>query len=205
MTLTATQGSGVALLRGMRDLLALRMPPILTELETAYPLTLPDPASVYVGQMPDLVGDWPQVGVMVEASTLEAMVSPCYRADHTVVLTITAAEAISQYDLINIYLDGETLKGRLADGGTNQYVAHAFAIAAIENAATGVVQTNGIITGAGLTPGADYYLDDVPGDYCLAAAIPDADGEIVQKIGYAISTTQLVFEPEMEIELTVPA
>jgi hypothetical protein len=92
MTLTATQGSGVALLRGMRDLLALRMPPILTELATAYTLTLPSPASVYVGQMPDLLGDWPQVGVMVEASTLESMVSPCYRADHTVVLTVTAAE-----------------------------------------------------------------------------------------------------------------
>lgn len=92
MTLTATQGSGVALLRGMRTLLVARMPAILTELATAYDLTLPDPASVYVGQMPDLLGEWPQVGVMVEATALEAMVSPCYRADHTVVLTITAAE-----------------------------------------------------------------------------------------------------------------
>lgn len=116
-------------------------------------------------------------------------------------VTITAAEAISQWDLINIYLDGATLKGRKADGGTNKYVAHAYAPAAIDSAAEGTVYSDGWITGVGLTPGADYYLDNVAGAYCLAAAIPASTGEIVQKIGYAVSATQLVFAPEAEIEL----
>ena len=116
-------------------------------------------------------------------------------------VTITAAGTLSQYNLINIYLDEATVKGRKADGGTNKYPAHAWAIAAITDTETGIVQTNGIITGSGLTPGAEYFLDDTAGAYCLVAGIPSGTGKLFQKIGYAISETELVFEPEQDIEL----
>lgn len=115
-------------------------------------------------------------------------------------VTVTAAEALSQYDLVNIYLDGATLKARKADGGTNKYIAHGFCPAAIESAAMGTVQTNGTMTGTGLTPGSDYFLSATPGAY--ATTPPEAGaGKISQKIGYAISDTVIVFEPEIEIEM----
>ena len=116
-------------------------------------------------------------------------------------VTVTAGENVSQYDLANIYDDGGTLKGRKADGGTNKYVCHGFFTAAGTTGNTVVVQTNGWITGAGLTIGADYFLSATPGAYCLAASVPSGAGKIVQKIGYAVSTTEMEFEPEQEIEL----
>lgn len=114
---------------------------------------------------------------------------------------VTASENLSQWDLVNIYDDSGTLKARKADGGTNKYVAHAFCPSSIDSASTGNVQMDGIITGTGLTPGSDYFLDDTAGGYTLFAGAPSGAGKILQKIGYAVSPTSLVFSPEQEIEL----
>lgn len=92
MTLSATQGSAVALLRGIRTLLVARVPAILAELETAYDLTLPAPASVYFGTVPDVSGGFPSIGIHIESSAMEVATSPCYRVAHTIALTVGLAE-----------------------------------------------------------------------------------------------------------------
>lgn len=119
------------------------------------------------------------------------------------VVEITPAEDIAQWDLVNIYLDGATLKGRKADGGTNKYVAHAFAPSALTTATPGNVQMDGTITGTGLTPGADYFLSDSAGaGVGKSSATPlSGAGKIHQKIGYAVSATAIIFLPEQDIEL----
>jgi len=114
-------------------------------------------------------------------------------------VAVTAAAALSQWNLVNIYLDEATVKARKADGGTNKYAAHAFCPEAIESAAEGNVQMDGIVTGSSLTVGGDVYLSDTPG--AVTQTPLTGTGKIHQKVGYAISETQWVFEPDAEIEL----
>lgn len=112
---------------------------------------------------------------------------------------VTAAEALSQWDLVNIFDDSGTLKARLADAGANKYAANAYCPAAIDSGNTGNVYTDGLITGTGMTPGADQYLSEVPGEYTETAV--SGSGKIHQKVGWAMSPTKLAFHPEAEIEL----
>lgn len=114
-------------------------------------------------------------------------------------VAVTAATSLAQYDLVNIYLDGETLKARKADGGTNKYRAHAFCPEAIESAATGNIQMTGLITGTGFTPGARQFLSDTPGTRTETAL--SGAGKIHQVVGYAVSETQWRFEAEEPITL----
>jgi hypothetical protein len=89
---TATAGSAVALLRGVRDIIEDHVSEALTELATAYDLTLPVPASVYLGRFFDQPGVWPAVGVAQESAVFESQASPCYRVERMVVLTVSLAE-----------------------------------------------------------------------------------------------------------------
>lgn len=112
---------------------------------------------------------------------------------------ITAAEALAQWDIVNIYLDVATLKARKADAGVNKYVAHAYCPAAIDNAATGNVYTDGLMTLSGMTPGADQYLSATPGERTETPVT--GAGKINQKVGWAMSATIMCFSPEREVEL----
>lgn len=115
------------------------------------------------------------------------------------VQSVTADGDLSQYDIVNIYNNSGTLSARKADAGTNRYQAHAFCPAAISNGATGNVQMEGSITGSAMTPGADQFLSDTPGDY--SETPPTGTGKIVQKVGYATSATTLYFTAGNYIQL----
>jgi len=56
------------------------------------------------------------------------------------------------------------------------------------------VLTYGPWTTTGLTAGSPYYLSTTAGDITLTA--PSATGDIVRIVGYALSTTQLMFIPD---------
>lgn len=112
-------------------------------------------------------------------------------------VTVTWAENVSANDLINVYLDTATWKGRKADGGTNKYPAHAFAVASGTAAGTGLVQYEGLIAGAtSVLTGKLYLSTTAPGGW--QQTIPAGPG-LHQVVGLANSGTSWYFQPQEEI------
>lgn len=112
--------------------------------------------------------------------------------------SLTASEAISAGDIVNIH-DSTGAKARKADATSSGKHAVGFAPSAIANGASGTVQFEGTISGlSGLTIGATYYLSTTAGGITTTA--PTGAGQIVQKVGVAISATELSFEPGTVIQ-----
>lgn len=107
--------------------------------------------------------------------------------------TVTAGEALSGGDLVYLDSSGEALK---ADANAVAKAAVGFVQSAISNGATGTAQFgSGIITGlSSLTPGAAYFLSTTPG--AITTTPPSGSADIVQPVGYALSATELYFEPQ---------
>lgn len=112
----------------------------------------------------------------------------------------TASEAIVAGNFLNIY-SASGAKVRKADATDDTKPVNGFAPAAIANAAIGDVRGPGgkISDLSGLTPGATYYLDTVPG--AITAVPPSAAGNLVQEIGVALSATELFFHPKQGVTL----
>lgn len=107
--------------------------------------------------------------------------------------TMTASEAISAGDIVNVH-DSSGAKVRKADATTSSKHAVGFAPSAIANGASGTINFEGTITGlSALTIGATYYLHTTAGGITTTA--PTGSGQVVQKVGVAISATELSFEP----------
>lgn len=107
--------------------------------------------------------------------------------------TFTASEAIAAGDIVNIH-DSSGAKVRKADATTSGKHAVGFAQSAISNGASGTVTFEGVLTGlSGLTIGAHYYLGTTAGS--ITATPPSGSGNVVQRIGTAISATEISFEP----------
>ena len=83
----------------------------------------------------------------------------------------------------------------LADANAEAKAAIGFVISSITNAATGSVYLGpGIITGlTGGTAGAKGFLSTTPGE--ITATPPSAASDIVQPVGYWLTTTIFFFQP----------
>lgn len=113
-------------------------------------------------------------------------------------ITYVAAETISAGNLVNIYYDSTAggVRVRRASNDNNQ-PAHAFALESGTTGSNVRVMTDGIISGlTGLTPGKIYFLGTAGG---LSNDPPTQSGRIAQSIGYAINSTELVFDPDTPI------
>lgn len=113
--------------------------------------------------------------------------------------TLTAGETLSAGNLVYVNGSGSVLK---ADASAASKEAVGFVLAGITNAASGTVYFgSGVITGlTGLTAGSAYYLSDsTPGG--VTTTVPSGSGKIVQRVGRAISSTVLYFEPQAPILL----
>lgn len=105
--------------------------------------------------------------------------------------TITAGEALSAGNLVYLDATGKALK---ADANAIAKAAVGFVLASVANAASGTVYFEGTITGlAGLTPGAPYFLS-ASATGGVTATAPTGAGQIVQRIGFAVSATEINFE-----------
>jgi hypothetical protein len=114
---------------------------------------------------------------------------------------ITATEALSAGDLVNIY-DSTGAKCRKADGSTTGKEAHGFVLAAVDQDATATVyrasQSNNQKTG--MTPGKKQYLSTtVPGGTQETA--PTGAGKTLQVVGRAVSASTMIFQPQDPIVL----
>ena len=115
--------------------------------------------------------------------------------------SIAASENLSASDLVNVYNNGGTVGVRKADAATPGREANGFVLAAVTSGANAQVYFEGPVTGlTGLTGGAVYFLSDTtPGS--VTSTVTTTSGSIVQRIGRAIGTTSINFEPQEAIKL----
>jgi len=108
--------------------------------------------------------------------------------------TIQASEALGAGDWVNVYLDAGTRKVRKADATSAGKPANGFVKAAVESGANAAVYVDGTNDQlSGLAAGAPYYLDTTAGGE--AAAAPSGSGNVVQRLGTAVSATAISFHP----------
>lgn len=104
---------------------------------------------------------------------------------------ITASEALAAGDLVNIH-NSTGAKVRKADATTVGKHCHGFVLASVANAAAATVYFESSITGlSSLTPG-DRFLSTTPG--LSTSTPPSGSGNVVQRVGVAVSATVLSFE-----------
>jgi hypothetical protein len=121
---------------------------------------------------------------------LKRTIMPLTRADSS--LQLTAGEALTAGDLVNVYNDAGTMKARKAIANVSDKEAHGYVVS---NAAlSGVVRVyfSGVYNNfVLLTLGLHYLSASVAGRSTVTP--PNISGGIVQKIGTAVSSTQLIF------------
>ena len=115
------------------------------------------------------------------------------------IMSVVAGEDLNAGDIVYIYDDAGTVKAKKAAATDPSKAAVGFVK---DSAATGAnvnVYFEGMITGlSGLTVGAVYFLSDTtPG--AVQANPPTVAGHYVQRIGTAVSATEIQFERSQPI------
>lgn len=128
---------------------------------------------------------------------LDATVMPVGIGADTAI--IAASEALSAGDFVNIWDNGGVAKVRKADASSAGKEAHGFVTAAVSNGANATVYFEGTNSNvSGQTAGA-VFLSSTPGKATSIA--PTAAGQVVQRIGFAISATAVNFQSQPPILL----
>lgn len=130
---------------------------------------------------------------------LDASLMPAGIGANTV--PATATEALNANDLVNVYNNAGVASVRKADATVEGKECNGFVKAAFANGAAATVYGSGsVMSGlAGLTTGDRQYLGIVAG--VRTTVPPSAAGNVVQKIGEAMSATTIAFEPEEPVTL----
>lgn len=111
---------------------------------------------------------------------------------------IATSETLAAGDFVNIW-DSTGAKVRKADATTAGKEAHGFVLAAFTHPTTATVYFEGTNTGvSGKTPGVQF-LQTTAGT--SGSTAPSASGNVVQKLGVAVSATAINFEPQQHIVL----
>jgi len=106
--------------------------------------------------------------------------------------SITASEALSAGDLVNIWDDTGAFKVRKADATTAGKEAHGFVLSAVSSGANATVYFESSNTGkTGLSPGKQYLSTTAGG--CTTTA-PSGSGNVVQIVGIATSSSSMNFQ-----------
>ena len=112
---------------------------------------------------------------------------------------LVASEALTAGNWVNVWNDAGAFKVRKADATVAGKEAHGFVLAAVSNGANATVYfegTNNQVSGQ--TPGT-VFLGTTAG--AGQAAAPTAAGQVVQRLGIAVSATAVNFEPQQHIVL----
>ncbi|MCZ7404486.1 MAG: hypothetical protein O8C67_06095 [Candidatus Methanoperedens sp.] len=113
---------------------------------------------------------------------------------------LNCSEVLAAGDFVNIYND-TTAKCRKADATTAGKEANGYVLAAVDNGNPATIYVDSINSQlSALTPGAVYYLAATPAGGATATA-PSGSGNVVQRLGRALSATEIAFEPGDPITL----
>lgn len=105
---------------------------------------------------------------------------------------LVASEALAAGNWINVWNDAGTAKMRKSDATVAGKEVDGFVLAAVSSGSTGTAYFEGTNTQVtGQTPGA-VFLQTTPG--LGGATVPSAAGNVVQRIGTAVSATSVNFE-----------
>jgi hypothetical protein len=107
--------------------------------------------------------------------------------------SVLASENLAAGDWVNLYDNAGTLNVRKADATTDGKPADGFVLAVVASAANATVYTDGINTQvSGLTAGSTVFLHTTAGLSTQTA--PSTAANAVQRVGKALSATEVVFE-----------
>jgi len=141
-------------------------------------------------------GDAGKVVVLDAAGRIDSTMMPVGIGADTA--SITTSEALAAGDFVNIW-DSSGAKARKADATTSGKEAHGFVLAAYGSAVAATVYFEGTNTGVtGLTPGRQFLSTSAG---LATATAPSGSGNVVQRIGVAVSATALNFESNVPIVL----
>lgn len=113
--------------------------------------------------------------------------------------SIEAFGALAAGDFVNVFNDGGVAKVRKADASSSVAPANGFVLAAVTTGAQATVYWGGLNNQvSGLTPGIQY-LATTPGTSNHVA--PSSASNIVQRLGFAINSTTVNFQPQDPILL----
>lgn len=159
----------------------------------------------------DAAGGFREVEAVATGGAGEANKIPALdlsgRLDPTMMPTGIGAEtsaleafgALATGDFVNVFNDSGVMKVRKADASSAVAPANGFVLAAFTAGQTATVYWGGLNSGlTGLTPGL-HYLSTTPGASNHVA--PSAAGNIVQRLGTAINSTTVFFQPQDPILL----
>lgn len=106
--------------------------------------------------------------------------------------SLPAYEALAAGNFVNEFLDSGVLKVRKADATTAGKEADGYVLAAVTagNSAAVYPLSGSNTQCTGLTVGSTYYLNTTAGG--VTATAPTGAGNFVQKLGKAVSTTELI-------------
>ena len=142
-------------------------------------------------------GDAGKIPALDAAGRLDTSMMPVGIGADTA--SVVTSENLASGDLVNIWNDAGTGKARKADATTAGKEAHGFVLAAVTAPAAATVYFEGTNTAVtGLTPG-PQFLATTAG--LPTATAPSAAGNVVQRVGVAVSATALNFEAQQPIVL----
>ena len=112
--------------------------------------------------------------------------------------TLTTSEAIASGDFVNIW-NSSGAKVRKADATVSGKEAHGFVLVGVGSGATATVYFEGTNTAVtGQTPG-PVFLSATAG--LATTTAPSSSGNVVQRIGFAISATAISFQSQPPVTL----
>jgi len=105
---------------------------------------------------------------------------------------IVSSENLAAGDFVNIWNDAAAFKVRKADATVAGKEAHGFVLAAVTSPANATVYFEGSNTAVtGATPGKQFLSTTAGG---FTATAPSGSGNVVQRVGYAVSATVINFQ-----------
>lgn len=141
-------------------------------------------------------GDAGKIPALDASGRLDTSMMPVGIAADTA--SIVASEALAAGDWVNVWNSGGA-KVRKADATVAGKEAHGFVLAAVANGANATVYFEGTNTAVtGQTPGV-VFLSTTAGLGTPTA--PSAAGNVVQRIGYAVSATAVNFQSQPPVVL----
>jgi hypothetical protein len=149
---------------------------------------------------PSDVGETVTIKMVTSGQSVEVAPETTFTFSPVGVPTAIASETLAASSLVNVYNDNGTVKVRKANATDNTKPCTGYVLRPVSTSDSVyiITQQGSVITGlSGLIPGTVYYLSATG---TLTAAAPSTAGNIVQRIGTALSTTSLIFEPGPVIE-----
>lgn len=145
------------------------------------------------------VGDANKIPALDSTGHLDISVLPVGVGAEVVVAA--SSENLVAGNFVNFFLNSGVINVRKADATTNAKEAHGFVLASVTSPANATVylvssQNTAV---SGLTIGSDYYLDTTAGGVTVTP--PSASGNLVQRLGRAVTATNLPFTNNETVEV----